>query len=648
MSEDGRLLRLYREQGSEAAFARLAARHLDFVYATCLRETNNAAVAEEAAQVVFLLLAKKAPQLRPDQSLSGWLFQTARFAARNARRRGERRKAWEEQAMAEMPSIGREGDALWDRIAPAVNDALAALGAKDREAVLLRFAEGLSFPELGTALGTSEDAARMRLNRAVDRLRRFFAKEGVTLSVAALTGLLADRTAQAAPATCAAAVANIAGSVAAGAGGTATISPNIHSQFQGALKAMTLSKLKLAATIAIGVTLAGSLPFVTRAQNPPGGSSKGTRTTISTTPAPRAASGSAQAGRAGNTSLTSLNQLRLSRPFTLKYTAVIKDVSTPEMWATTMKWKRLQYEFDIKSGITEADAADSLRWAAENMGKRQPDAHFDVTVSSDGDSLFYERTEANNKQTIIYSGDQTYNYETGTHRLIVDPGLRFGQMSHYPIPGAAIPHLPLLRSSAASGTTDTSLVRGDVLETDADTQGGQYRHGEIALADDGGSKKISTMTLLYRNFPIGRWDFLVHRTFQGVLIASVMRLTTYAPVEFVKINAPNQKPWRPQRIIEYELVSASDDALAAAQFDPAGLVSLGDQVQQNTPHRSKAIGVYGPDPGAVVRQMEGKSATPKNTAVATGAGRKVGGLLLIALALAGGAGLLWRRQQSRR
>ena len=209
MSEDGRLLRQYREQRSEAAFTRLAARHLNFVYATCLRETGDAALAEDAAQVVFLLLARKAPALRPEQSLSGWLFQTARFAARNARRRESRRKAWEEKAVEQTPSAGPAEDALWDRISPAVNDALASLGAKDREAVLLRFADGLSFPELGAALGTSEDAARMRLNRAIERLRRFFAREGVTLSVAVLVGLLADHTARAAPATCADAITKL-------------------------------------------------------------------------------------------------------------------------------------------------------------------------------------------------------------------------------------------------------------------------------------------------------------------------------------------------------------------------------------------------------------------------------------------------------
>ncbi len=250
-------------QGSQAAFSALVARHLNFVYSVCLRETGDAALAEDVTQVVFLILARKAPALRPEPSLTGWLFQTARFAARNARRRASRRQEWEAQALAQTPAPGL--DDLWDQIRPALNDALAALGAKDRQAVLLRFADGLSFPELGAALGTSEDAARMRLNRAVERLRHFFAKEGVTLSGLVLAGLLADRTVQAAPAACAAIVARIAESVPAG-GGSSIISPQVHSQLQGVWKAMTISKLKVGATIGIGALLAGSLPFVTLAK----------------------------------------------------------------------------------------------------------------------------------------------------------------------------------------------------------------------------------------------------------------------------------------------------------------------------------------------------------------------------------------------
>lgn len=266
MTDDGQLLRQYVRQGSQAAFAALVARHLNFVYSVCQREAGDAALAEDVTQVVFLILAKKAPTLRPEPSLTGWLFQTARFAARNARRRAARRKEWEARALAQTPTAGTDDAALWDQVGPALNDALATLGAKDREAVLLRFADGLSFPELGTALGTSEDAARMRLNRAVERLRQFFAKQGVTLSVAGLTVLLADRAVQAAPAACAASVTRIAESISPGAINAGLVSPQINSHLQGVLKAMTISKLKLAATLGVGAILAGSLPFVTLAQ----------------------------------------------------------------------------------------------------------------------------------------------------------------------------------------------------------------------------------------------------------------------------------------------------------------------------------------------------------------------------------------------
>ena len=263
MTEDTQLLRQYVQQGSQAAFSRLVARHLNFVYSTCLREVRDAALAEEVTQVVFLLLARKAPRLHADSPLSGWLFRTARFACQNVRRRETRHKLREQRVMADMRRTEPEENALWEQVSPVLNEALASLGAKDREAILLRFADGFSFPELSAALGTSEDAARMRLNRAVDRLRRFFAKEGVVLPAIVLTGLLASKTVQAAPALCMASVAQIAGS----ANSANVVSAQVHSQLQGVLKAMTISKLKLAATIAIGFALAGSLPFVTRAQN---------------------------------------------------------------------------------------------------------------------------------------------------------------------------------------------------------------------------------------------------------------------------------------------------------------------------------------------------------------------------------------------
>ncbi len=251
---DRQLLQEYVRQGSQAAFSQIVTRHLNFVYTVCRRETGDAALAEDVTQVVFLILARKAPSLRVE-TLSGWLFQTARFAAKNARRREASQKR-QEQTMEEHLSLEEPKNEIWNQIEPHYNSALAALSAKDREAVLLRFADGLSFPELGVALGTSEDAARMRLNRAISRLRQSFARAGITVSVAVLAGVLAERTAEAAPSACAEKIA----------GGAAKSSIQVHSHLQGVLKAMALNKLKAAAITGLSVVFAGTFSFVTLAQ----------------------------------------------------------------------------------------------------------------------------------------------------------------------------------------------------------------------------------------------------------------------------------------------------------------------------------------------------------------------------------------------
>ena len=72
--DDDKLLAHYARDGSEAAFGQIVARHLSLVYMTCLRETGSPSQAEDAAQVVFLLLARKARSLRAGPSLAGWLY----------------------------------------------------------------------------------------------------------------------------------------------------------------------------------------------------------------------------------------------------------------------------------------------------------------------------------------------------------------------------------------------------------------------------------------------------------------------------------------------------------------------------------------------------------------------------------------------
>ncbi len=236
MDDDGRLLRRFAEKGSEEAFALLTKRHLGLVYAVCRRELDTNEAAEDAAQAVFLLLAQKAKTLRAGPSLAGWLFQTARLVARNARTQAARRAHYEGKAAAmQTPPDDNDG---WADIEPLLNSSLAALPARDREGVLLRFFQGRTFAEMGAVLGLSEEAARKRVGRALEKLRRSFDREGVTLPSTVLPALLTAHATPPVPLRLAASAAHISFGTPSAAALTLT---------QGVHHAMKIARLKLAA-----------------------------------------------------------------------------------------------------------------------------------------------------------------------------------------------------------------------------------------------------------------------------------------------------------------------------------------------------------------------------------------------------------------
>src|SRR5215831_6662966 len=182
-TDDIELLRRYAEDHSEEAFATLVARHLNLVYSVALRHVRNPHHAEEITQAVFVILARKAGHLRPGVVISGWLYHAARLTSANFLR-SETQRARREQE-AHMQSILNESEPdVWPQLAPILDAAMAGLGAKDRDAVVLRFFEGRKMNEVGTALGTNEEAAKKRVNRAVEKLRLFFTKRGVAMSAA--------------------------------------------------------------------------------------------------------------------------------------------------------------------------------------------------------------------------------------------------------------------------------------------------------------------------------------------------------------------------------------------------------------------------------------------------------------------------------
>jgi RNA polymerase sigma factor (sigma-70 family) len=200
MNNDAELLRRYASTGDAQAFTALVQSHLPMVYRAAWRQlAGDAHAAEDAAQMVFTLLARKAGGLVHHANLAGWLHLATRHVVRDQRRAAKRRAAREQEAVQMNAAAEDSGSADWDRLRPVLDEALGDLGAADREAVLLRFFQGLSLSAVGAALNVSEEAARMRVNRSLERLRIKLARRGITSTAAALGLALTAEPALAAP-----------------------------------------------------------------------------------------------------------------------------------------------------------------------------------------------------------------------------------------------------------------------------------------------------------------------------------------------------------------------------------------------------------------------------------------------------------------
>ena len=222
MNEDATLLQHFSSDRSEEAFAALVRRHLNLVYSAALRSTGgDRQLAEDVSQQVFVLLARRAATLARHPALAGWLYTTTHYTAAKLVRSARRRQAREREAQAMQQLLSSSTPpADWDRLRPVLDDAMLELGGRDREAVLLRYFENHPFAEVGARLGLSENAARMRVERALDKLQSVLARRGITSTAGALTLLLADHAVVAAPAGLA---AMVSGAALAGAGGTVAL-----------------------------------------------------------------------------------------------------------------------------------------------------------------------------------------------------------------------------------------------------------------------------------------------------------------------------------------------------------------------------------------------------------------------------------------
>jgi RNA polymerase sigma factor (sigma-70 family) len=249
MTDDMALLREYARHNSEEAFGMLVSRHLNLVYSVARRQVHDAHLAEEITQAVFIILARKAGSLGPKTILPGWLCRTARYTSANALTVQRRRQRREQEASMHYLLNEPEPDP-WRQIAPLLDSAMEGLGQKDHDAVVLRFFEGRSFKEVGAALGGSENAAKKRVNYALEKLRRHFSKRGVVSTTAIIAGTLTANSVQAAPAVLAKVItAAVMATGAAAGGSTLTL-------VKGALQLMAWTNAKTTFVSAVLVGLA--------------------------------------------------------------------------------------------------------------------------------------------------------------------------------------------------------------------------------------------------------------------------------------------------------------------------------------------------------------------------------------------------------
>ena len=259
---DADLLARFAGARDEAAFAALVRRHAGLVFAAAMRRVGGRQDAEDVAQAVFVVLARKASRVDARGSLGPWLLRTTRLVAANALKRRRRREHHERLAAREramnQPSTAAGGDPAevlaWREIAPILDDCVLRLCQRDRLAVVMRHFERRPIRDVAAALDVSDDAAKQRVSRATRRLRDLLDRRGVSLPAATLATLLANHATATAPVHFAAACVTSALSPAAAGAGTAALLA------KGAMTAMTTSNLiKLSAAAALVAGLAGTV-----------------------------------------------------------------------------------------------------------------------------------------------------------------------------------------------------------------------------------------------------------------------------------------------------------------------------------------------------------------------------------------------------
>ena len=250
--DDAALLGAYVASRDQEAFAQIAARYGPMVFRTCLRQLGSKHDAEDAAQAVFLVLARAPHKAR--ESLGGWLHKVAQDTAVTLLRSRARRAKREESAAmrkASPPQRGRTG------LREELDTTIARLPTQLREAVILCYLEGQRQEDAARMLGCNQGTLSRRAAEGLNLLRSLLQRRGVVVTASALAVFLAQMQAQAAVPT------TLVGSLKLAAGGSAAaLSTQAGALADATLHAAAVAKAKVAASVVLAVAVVAGGAFV--------------------------------------------------------------------------------------------------------------------------------------------------------------------------------------------------------------------------------------------------------------------------------------------------------------------------------------------------------------------------------------------------